>query len=216
MRDVCGKCAEKIQFCGDGLCCEKCGKPIVSFGEKQLCYFCVNGKSKYFDRIASVFEYESLVRESVIRYKTYGLGKYATLYAEVMAARLYEEYGDMEFDCICATPSHKNRKRIRGFDGVDEICKRLSRLTGIRYMPGVIRKVRQTEKQSSLNYEKRMKNLLDSMDVRKGVELDGKRVLLVDDVCTTRATIMECAKVLKKNGAKRVYALTFATAVKNN
>ncbi len=212
--DICGKCAESISFCSEGFCCEKCGKPIVSFAEKQLCYFCVNGKSKYFDRIVSVFEYEGVIRDSILRYKQMGIPKYAGVYAKIMSARFYEEYEDTEIDFICAAPSHRNKRRDKDFDGVEEICRRISGIIGIEHKSSVLVKVRKTAKQSSLNYEMRSKNLTDSMRVREGICVEGKRVLLIDDVCTTRATIMECAKTLKKAGAKKVYSLTLATTMK--
>lgn len=215
MDSVCGRCAEHMQFCSDGMCCERCGKPVVSFGEKQLCYFCINKKSKYFDRIVSVFEYEGLIRESVLRYKRLGLQKYAEVYAKVMSARFYEEYGNSDIDFICAAPSHRNKKRTKGFDHVEEICRYFSKITNIEHRKEVLFKTRRTAKQSSLNYEMRVKNLVDSMDVRDSAVVKGKNVLLIDDVCTTRSTIMECARALKKNGAKKVYALTLATAVKD-
>jgi predicted amidophosphoribosyltransferase len=49
--NVCEDCGKSVHFCADELCCEKCGKPIVSFGKKKLCYFCINEKAKYFDKI---------------------------------------------------------------------------------------------------------------------------------------------------------------------
>lgn len=213
--NICGTCAEHMQFCSDGMCCERCGKPVVSFGEKQLCYFCASSKSKYFDRIVSVFEYDGLIRESILRYKSRGIQKYAEVYANVMSARFYEEYSDTDIDFICAAPSHKNKKKSNGSDHVEEICRCFSKITHIEYRREILFKTRRTAKQSSLNYEMRVKNLVDSMDVRDGAVVNGRNVLLIDDVCTTRSTIMECARVLKKNGAKKVYALTLATTVKD-
>ncbi len=210
----CGKCADKINFCSDGWCCEKCGKPIVSFGEKQLCYFCASGKSRYFDRIVSVFEYEGLARASILRYKGSAIQKYASVYAQIMAARFFEEYGDTEFDFVCGAPSHKNHKREKGFDHVEEICRHFSRLTGVKHCRSVLVKTRSTAKQRSLNYEMRMKNLVDSMAANDDVDVAGKTILLIDDVCTTRATAIECAKTLKRAGAKRLFALTLATTTK--
>ena len=214
--DFCGKCADKVSFCSDGWCCEKCGKPIVSFGEKQLCYFCVNKNSKYFDRIVSVFEYSGIVKHSILRYKGMEIRAYAGAYAKIMTARFYEEYGDINFDFICAVPSYRKNSRDKKFDHIGEICKYFSEYTGIEYLKNTLVKIRQTEKQRSLNYEKRMTNLIDSMVVGKAADVKDKTVLLIDDVCTTRATVMECAKILKRGGAKKVYVLTLATTTKED
>lgn len=212
--NICGKCADALRFCSESFCCERCGKPIISFEEERLCYFCANKSNTYFDKIVSLFEYDGMVKEAILRYKRIGIQKYAAVYAQIMAAKNEEEYRNIDFDFLCGAPSHKNRKTSKGFDHIEEICSHFSKITGIKRHRGALVKTRATEKQHSLNYEMRMKNLVGSMALKKGLDVKGATVLLIDDVCTTRATVIECAKTLKENGAKAVYALTFATTVK--
>lgn len=212
--EVCGECSADLKLCSAQVCCRKCGKPIVSFAKEPICYYCLSKKPKYYDRIVSVFEYDGHVRDSILRYKNSGMSKYAKTYGECMAARLFEEYGEIEFDFICGVPSHTNKKLTYGFDQVELLCSELSKNTEIPYTAGILEKIRKTKKQRSLNYEERQKNMQNSVGTAKPELVTGKTILLVDDVCTTRATLKECSRALKMSGAKRVFALTLATTLR--
>ena len=211
---ICDACKTAVMRCADKICCEKCGKPIVSHGKRVRCYHCIENETQYFNRIVSVFEYDGLVKESVQRFKGGKIQSYAITYAECMVERLKQEYKDIRFDLICAVPSSSDKKRTQGFDNVELICKYISRKIRIPLCKNVLKKIRHTEKQTELNYQERADNIKNSIAVEKPEAVYDKTVLLVDDVCTTRATLTECSRALKKAGAARVFCLTFATAVK--
>ncbi len=213
---VCGECSPEIDFCAAHTCCTKCGKPIISFGEKQKCYFCLENKTQYFNRIASVFVYDKIVRESILRYKFSAIQGYADTYAECLATLYSSEFSELDIDFICAVPSHSNKKVEYGFDQVEMICKRLENIIELDFKKNVLKKVRKTRRQSRLGFKERRENLLGSIAVARPNDVLGKTILLIDDICTTRATITECSRVLKQAGAKKVFALTLATTVKNN
>lgn len=211
---LCKNCRSDVSRCREKLCCKKCGKTVVSYGRRALCYFCAETSTKYFDRVVSVFEYEGAVRDSVLRYKNAGIQSYAQTYAELLAERIGEEYAGLDFDFICAAPSHENKGRKKGFDPVELICRKLSRRINVPYKRKVLKKTRETERQAGLSMQSRMHNLKNSMAVGDPKRVKGKRILLVDDICTTRATMIECSRALKKAEAKSVHAITFATTVK--
>lgn len=213
---VCGDCSSEIEFCAEHTCCAKCGKPIISFGEKQKCYFCLENKTQYFNRIASVFVYDKIVRESILRYKFSAIQGYAETYAECMAACYSGEFSELGIDFMCAVPSHSNKRVEYGFDHVEMICRKLEKIIEVKFKKNVLEKVRRTRRQSRLGFRERKENLLGSIAVAGTEDVEGKIILLIDDICTTRATITECSRVLKQAGAKRVFALTLATTVKNN
>jgi predicted amidophosphoribosyltransferase len=125
-----------------------------------------------------------------------------------MSARFYEEYSDINFDLICGAPPHDKKK---DFDQVDILCKKLSLIIDIPYKRKVFIQTRKTLKQSTLGYKERQKNLKDSLCIKDKTITDGKTILLIDDICTTRSTLNECARALKAGGAKKIYALTVAT-----
>ncbi len=212
---ICVDCKERLRACVNQVCCEKCGKPIVSFGTKQRCYRCLNATSGHFDKIASAYIYDAPVRESIVRYKSKGIQSYAKTYADILNIALGQHYTDLPFDFICAAPSHRKKTVYQGFDNVELICRYLSKETGIPFRKGTIKKIRKTAKQTTLGFAERLENLRNSMTVPLPESIAGKRVLLIDDVCTTGATIVECSRALKSAGAKSVHALTLATAILN-
>lgn len=212
---VCDECNENLSFLPSRLCCEKCGKPIVSHGKRQLCYFCTEGKSHYFDRIVSAFEYTDDVRDSIVRYKVWSIEGYSKTYADFLCELFQKSYSGENFDFICCAPPHTKKAKSKGTDRLDLLCRTLSSKTNIPFEKEMLVKVRETQKQTRLSYAERLTNLKDAISVSRPENVVGKTVLLIDDVCTTRATMMECARALKAAGAKRVCAMTIATTVKN-
>ena len=213
---VCDECKENLSFLLNRLCCEKCGKPIVSHGKRQLCYFCAEGKSHYFDRIVSVFEYTDDVRDSIVRYKVLSTEGYSKTYSDFLRELFQKSYAGERFDFICSAPPHTKKAKSKGTDRLDLLCRALSSKINIPSEKEMLVKVRETQKQTRLSYVERLTNLKDAISVSRPENVVGKTVLLIDDVCTTRATIMECARALKAAGAKRVCAMTIATTVKNS
>ena len=213
---ICPDCKAQLSFVSEKFCCEKCGKPIVSHGKRRLCYFCAEGKSHHFDRIVSAFEYTQSVRESIVRYKVFGTEGYSKTYADFLSQLVLEYYPHLTFDFICCAPPHTKSSKKQGTDRMNLLCRALSVRLKIPFEKDLLIKTRKTAKQTTLNYLERLTNLKDSILADRPESVRGKTVLLIDDVCTTRATIMECSRALKAAGAKRVYALTIATTVKKN
>lgn len=212
----CGNCSDKIEFCLDCICCVKCGKPIESFGKKQLCYFCANEKAKYFNRITSVFVYDGAAKEAVKRFKSKGLLSYTETFAQCLVAQIMDEYSEINFDFLCGVLSNNSQKAKRkDFDQVRLLCESLEVKLGLPYKRKVFARTRKTQKQSTLGFAERRTNLKDSVRVISQCDVKDKTVLLIDDVCTTRASIIEYSRALKAAGAKSVYAATVAT-VKNS
>lgn len=211
---ICGECMEKVEFCKDRNCCRVCGKPQVSMGEEEICYSCMSKTFRSYKRAISVVKYDSLTSRGIRRFKD-GYGEIVgTVMAREMAKRVRTELGDYKFDLIVSAPPNTKRNMKRSFDPVSVICKALSRYLETPYMRGALVKIKDTPKQSGLDYEHRIKNLIGSIGISEKTDVNRKRVLLVDDVMTTGSTVEECSYVLKRSGATNVYAVTFATTVK--
>jgi ComF family protein len=117
-----------------------------------------------------------------------------------------------EVDAIIPVPLHPKREKARGYNHAQLIAKKLSELSGIEMLDKKLVKVKNVPPQMSLALADRFKSVKGAFVVEKGEAVEGKRLLLVDDVFTTGATVCECTSVLLGAGAKDVRALTVAQA----
>ena len=124
--------------------------------------------------------------------------------AEDMAEAL-QELPLPHFDVVVPVPIHPLRRIERGFNQAEVLCSRMD--TGVRM--DLLRRVRRTRPQAGLDIERRRRNVRGAFAADPSVE--GLDVLLVDDVTTSGFTAIECAKELRRNGAKSVGVLAYAT-----
>ena len=140
----------------------------------------------------------------------YKFNRNTSLY-KVFGQMLYEFLLDknlIDFDYILASPSSKETIRFRGFDHIRLIVDEANNTIKIPYLED-FEKVKDTKSQHTLNREERMENLLGAFRIDKNI--NGKIILLVDDLITTGNTCLEIIKELKKNGAAQVVCLSLAT-----
>ena len=117
-----------------------------------------------------------------------------------------------EFDAVTWVPVSKKRLKKRGFDQAELLARTAGRALDLP-AAALLRKCRHTQPQSGLEEESaRRANALGAYELLPGGKLEGKRVLLVDDVVTSGATLSECGRVLLQGGAAAVYCLTLAQA----
>ncbi len=210
--NVCKSCYDKIDFCSNYECCTRCGTPQISMGEEKLCYDCMTRTYFPCKKIASVGAYRNDFRNCILRFKN-GKNSYGKTLAYFMNRRINEEYKDMVFDIVVPVPFDKSRINSRGYSSSHILGKEISRLTKIPFVGNGIKKIRKTPKQTSLKYRERIENLTDAFRGNED-KVKGKTVLLVDDVCTTGSTLRECARALKRAGAKVVCGITAGTTVR--
>jgi ComF family protein len=113
------------------------------------------------------------------------------------------------FRLIVPVPLHPARKRERGFNQAELLGRELHRACGVP-LGDVLQRIRYTTTQTQFDRSERMENLRGAFRLRDGCDVQGFRILLVDDVLTTGSTLSECASVLKKAGAISVHAATAA------
>lgn len=211
---VCEDCQRKVALCENSLCCRICGKPQVSVGDKGMCYSCLTRTYRTYKKAAAVVKYDHLTASGVKRYKDGRHKQVGKFFASQMANRLKSEFENVKFDYIVGVPPDKKRTMKRGSDPIEYICRHLSYLTDIPYLKGALRRIKDVPKQSTLKYEERLTNLIGAIGLGKGINVEKKTLLLIDDVMTTGSTVNECGYILKEGGAKAVYVLTFATVIK--
>ena len=169
------------------------------------------------DRIDSVFLFEQdpRVREAVHLLKYRGAEGIAERFGFYISKKIVNDAKLSLCNTIIPVPLHPARRRERGYNQSELIAGSVGRFLQVRHVPGLLVRLRQTRTQTSFDAEGRRKNVegafgLGKVDRR---EVEGKRILLIDDVITTGATIKECARALKFNGASEVYAASAAIAI---
>ena len=216
---TCSVC-KRENFSHDSIC-EGC-KAIMPYNDKSTCGHCgratpypveycdyCKDKQTYVDLARSVYEYDYPLNVLVKRLK-YGGDRYlAEEFAKEMKVRYFREIGYA--DCIVFVPMTDGRKRERGYNQSEELAKALSKLIDIPIVYDVLVKTRDTDSQVGLERKQRLKNVKGSISVRNRALIKSKRVMVVDDVMTTGATLEVIAEKLKDAGAGEVVALTVAS-----
>lgn len=137
------------------------------------------------------------------------------IYLGKLISRIFsKEIMDWNADLIIPVPLHKLKKIERGYNQSEFIAKGISMELKIPVRPKLIRRIRHTETQTHLNHLERVENVRNAFKVKNSKLLEQKRIILVDDVVTTGSTISECAQVIKRAGASKIFAL-FAAMVKH-
>lgn len=138
----------------------------------------------------------------------------AEFLANEMAFCVKNEYRDINFDGVCFVPMHKSRKRVRGFNQSEVLTERIAKILSLPII-NALSCVKSAHSQHKIkDYKERFKNV-------KGIykangAFDGKTLLLVDDIMTTGATLNECAAVLLRAGADKIYCVTALRTDKND
>lgn len=178
-----------------------------------------NGKNNrhFLDSFTAVWYYEGDVRSSILRYKFRRAVHLAPKYGTLLAMKLLEQ-GPEQIDVVTWVPVSALRRFQRGFDQCQLLTKTVGKELGVPQIK-LLRKIRNNPPQSGLSsVSARKANVLGAYRVVKNADLQGKRVLLVDDIFTTGATMNECARVLLTAGAKEVHGAAIAAVrhQKNN
>lgn len=184
--------------------CEHCRRESPWFTARKQ-------KIPFIDGFCAVFVYQDLVRESILRYKFRGQTSYATSYGKLLALCIQEQFGG-EFDVLTYVPVSFRRRFWRGYDQMALLAREVGR--ELHHKPvRLLRKVRHNKPQSSLQGDaKRRANVLGAYRLRDPAAVAGKRILILDDILTTGATVSECAKTLSLAGAQQVLCACLACA----
>jgi ComF family protein len=187
----------------DALCAE-CARAIRSAGSAAPLV------EPVLDGVVAVGRHEGVLREAVHGLKYGRRRALAAPLGALLAQRLEEALADGRPEVVAPVPIHWRRRLWRGFNQAELLADALARTLGMRVEPTVVARVRHTPSQVSLTGEARRRNLAGAFAVPKAEVVRDRRVLLVDDVCTTCTTLAECARVLRHAGARSVHGLVLS------
>ena len=200
--------------------CPFCGRVLEVWEDEGLCHQCqktlpwqleVGKQVDFCARCFSPLWYQGSVRRGMEQFKFRGGQIHARLFGTLMAQCLQNRW-QKPMDLITWVPLSRKRLRERGYDQAELLARRVGEVTGLPVTAALV-KTRNTKAQSSLDADdSRKANVQGVYACRPGVDLAGKRVILVDDVATSGSTLAECAACLRKAGAVSVVALTLARA----
>jgi ComF family protein len=208
---LCNGCEAKIVRIAPPFC-ERCSEPFE--GSISIAFSCANcaHRTIYFDAAVAAYRGRGIVRDVIHEFKYNRQIHLRHLVGRWLCAALDDErLRNHQFGVIVPVPLHPARQRERGFNQASVLAELLSAHTSIPCRP-MLKRVRYTTTQTALDRSERMENLHNAFRLRKNTDVRGLRVLLIDDVLTTGSTLSECARVLKRAGAKLVYAATAARA----
>ena len=205
--------------------CEDCFY-LIEILERQYCPFCqvpkivLDGKtcplcrkSKKLTGLFCATSYENfLIKKIICEYK-YSLIKELAIPLSLLIIIHFYNLGKLKnFSdfILIPVPLHKKKLKNRGFNQAEEIAKELSKFLNISLLSNGLLKIRETKSQTELQKEDREKNVKGAFVCTKKSLVAGRKILLVDDIFTTGATMEECARVLKEAGAKEVWGVVVA------
>ena len=194
--------------------CASCGLPLQNFEDAQdhLCGDCIMQMPPYAG--ARSFGYYTAELAKIIQeLKFHGRKNLVKLLAPLLTAAFFESWDRQDFDLVVPVPLHAKRRRERGYNQSELLARALERQIAVPFKPVLVR-VRPTLPQVGLTHSERTENVRKAFRCVRSEQISRKRVLLIDDVMTTGATVASAARALLDGGALRVSVLTVARASK--
>jgi ComF family protein len=203
--DVCDSCEKAMPYILRP--CKRCGSETT--GEGAYCLRCL-AEPPDFDKAVSVFRYEGGARRLITFFKG-GRRENCRYAAARMAEKIAAELP--AYDILTYVPMTPAAVRVRGFNQSRMLAEEIGVRLGGKPEELLV-KARETRFQKSLSLRERRANLSGAIKAADGVSPAGKRVLVIDDILTTGSTLSECAGVLRKKGADKVYGAVLCSVVR--
>jgi ComF family protein len=204
----CEDCKSCIEISPNIYClCEK-PKILSKTGKCNLC------RQRNLDGLYSALPYQNNLVKKIIhnfKYEPF-IKELSKTLSFLMIEHLQMLYSKPDFSSFVfvPTPLHIKRLKWRGFNQSEKIAKEIAGYFKADVLSDVLIKNKGTSPQMELSKEKREKNVKNAFSVKNTEVIRNKKILLLDDVYTTGSTMEECARVLKKTGAKEVFGMTIA------
>lgn len=221
---ACQNCGGSVDHLTDGVACADCWRRTQIFdGAETLCAkcgafqqakasdyetFCHRCDKHFYDAAIAVGIYGFALTVSILNLKREPF--IAPRLRKLFVAR-FEKSGFQGVDLIVPVPLSKKRELERGFNQAAVLSKILARKTKIKLDgQSLVRQIHTPMHRIGMDGKARAASVKNAFEATRPKLIEGKTILLIDDVFTSGATVSTCAEVLKKSGVKRVYVLTLA------
>lgn len=198
--------------------CGICGLPLPDIaevpGETLRCSAC-RLETYAFGRARSFAIYENAIVRAILLLKFERIEPLAKWFAARLAEIYRENAAILETDVVVPVPLHRDREKERGYNQAELLSKPLAKLLKLPHQGVLLVRKRPRPAKLVLTLRERWAAVRGAFEIRPGSQVDNRRVLLLDDVMTTGATLDACSKALRDAGAKSVVALTVARAAHN-
>lgn len=197
--------------------CAQCGRPIVSTAvtlsaSAPQCHMCRRGAYD-FDLVRSFGAYTPEMAHAILLLKYGEVTPLGTWFAGILARLVERDLDAFAVDAIVPVPLDSGRLRERGYNQAELIARPLARILGIPFRSYLLVRTHPRPNKLRLTRRERWETVRGAYATHQGAEVDKLRLLLVDDVFTTGATLDACSKALRRAGASRVVGLTVARAL---
>jgi competence protein ComFC len=199
---LCSNCRSRIRRLEEPLC-RRCGAEVESARKDCGC----RNRLKALSRLRSAVAYEGPVEVALQRFKYHGWRRLAEPLALLLAERLVVE--GLSAPWAVEVPLHSSRLRQRGFNQSELLARELRKRLSLEVPPGELVRTRSTPPQVGHDRRWRLENVRDAFEWQ-GFGLEARSILLIDDVCTTGATLDACATALRAGGSGPVIGVSVA------
>lgn len=172
------------------------------------------------DGIISAVPYTGVIKSLLHKFK---YDPYVSVLSDVIVKLMHEALIQDEIfnsllkedPIVAPVPLHRSRERVRGYNHAELIGEKLAKNLSLSFYSDILFRKKATKPQFELGKKERLKNIVGAFAINKKLVdlIKGRTVFVIDDVATTGATLRECAKVLKRNGARKIIGVTFAREV---
>ena len=208
IKGLCSDCLAGIEFISNY--CDVCGKKLI-LEDKEVCKNCQQ-QTYYFDRARSVAIYDGIFRELIMEFKYEGRKELSKVLVELLYLYFKEYYNNLSIDVIIPVPLHPKRRQIRGYNQAQLLAAGIHEKIKVLLRTDCVLRVKNNPPLYTLNSVQRQQILEDGFTINNDINIEGKNVLLIDDILTTGSTVNQVSSILKKQGrVNQVYVLTLAT-----
>lgn len=205
----CLECENEMVL-NDKTICNHCGRR--TFNNEEYCISC-SGRETKFEKARSVYVYAGKLKPLIAKFKYHEKKYLAEIFAKQLSLLYYQNF--FNCDIVLFPPMTKEREQKRGYNQAKELAKQFCKITKLELCENCLLKIKETPRQATTeNAKERMQNLKGSFKVVNKEIIKGKRLLLIDDVMTTGATVETLCELLIKAGASAVCVLTVASVSK--